>query len=118
MNLLPAIQALGSTHERRPGGHNWQDLELVIDTADTAVVNDGIYMLQVLDREPVVKRLRHLGENQYWLHPAVATVHDVKTIQLVGRKIPCQTVEFSDNIYKRHITIHGRVIGLWAGVAQ
>ncbi len=114
---LPLVQALEGQQERRAGGHNWPDLEIVLDPTQTEIVDDQIYLVQIPQREPVVKRLRKYGETQAYLHPALASIHDQKTVELFGQRMPCQTVEFSDNIYLRYLTIHGRVVGLWAGKA-
>jgi len=112
--IFPIISELTGEQERRPGDHNWPDLEIVIDPAQTEVVDDGIYLLQVLDRKPVVKRLRHHGEGELYLHPALATVHNSFKVSLFGKSVPCQSIEFSDNIYTRYITVIGRMVGFWA----
>ncbi len=112
--MLQGITEINGTLERRPGGHNWPDMEVVIDTAQTKIEDDEIYLLQIQDRDPVIKRCRDRGANIF-LMPAVATVHDVGTVELFGKRLPIETIEFSDNIYKRYITVCGRVVGLWAG---
>lgn len=115
--LFAGITKLVGTQERRSGGHNWPDMEIVIDTAQTEVEDNGIYLVQIKDRDPVVKRCVNRG-SELLLHPAVATIHGQTTETLFGRKVPCQSIEFSDNIYKRYITVHGKVIGLWAGATE
>lgn len=112
--MLDGISELRAGHERRPGGHNWPDMEVVIDTAQTEVEDNGIYMVQIKDREPTVKRCVNRG-SELMLHPALSSIHGQTTIHLFGKSVPCQGIEFSDNIYKRYITVHGRVVGIWAG---
>lgn len=63
--LLASITDLTGLEELRPGGHNFPDMQIVIDPAQTEIVDNQIYMIQ--------------------------------------------------NIYKHHITVHGRVVGVWAG---
>jgi len=89
-------------------------MEIVIDAAQTEVEDDGIYLIQILQRDPVVKRCRNRG-SELLLHPAIATIRGQTTGELFGRKVPITDIEFSDNIYKRYITVHGRVVGIWAG---
>jgi hypothetical protein len=112
--MLQGITELSGALERRPGGHNFPDMEVVIDAAQTEVEDNGIYLVQIKDRDPVVKRCVNRG-SELLLHPALSPVHGQTTVEIFGRKIPCQGIEFSDNIYKRYITVHGRVVGLWAG---
>lgn len=117
MKILDCIAELTGQQRTVPGGHNWPDMELVIDPAQTDVVDDEIYLLQIQQRDPVVKRLKNKSEAELWLHPAVATIHDAgKHATLFGKKLPIQSIEFSDNIYRRFITVHGKVVGVWAGV--
>ncbi len=112
--MLDGITELSGNLERRPGGHNFPDMEVVIDTAQTEVEDNGIYMVQIKDREPVVKRCINRG-SELLLHPALATIQGQTTVELFSRKLPCTGIEFSDNIYKRYITVHGKVVGIWAG---
>lgn len=112
--MMQGITELTGKLERRPGGHNFPDMEVVIDTAQTEVEDGQIYLVQIKDRDPVVKKCINRG-SELLLHPALATIHGQTTVEIFGRKIPCQDIEFSDNIYKRYITVHGKVVGLWAG---
>lgn len=112
--MIQIVSELNGKQERRPGGSNWPDMEIVIDPAQTDIEDGEIYLVQVSNwSKPEVKKLIDNGSS-VWLHPALATVHDASTIQIFGRKVPIQTVEFSDSIYKRHVQIHGKVVGLWA----
>lgn len=108
------ISELKGQQKLHPGGHNWPDMQIVVDPEQIDVEDHGIYLVQIKDREPVVKRCVNRG-SELFLHPALSSVHGQKTVELFGRKVPCQTIEFSDNIYKRYITVHGRVVGIWAG---
>jgi hypothetical protein len=90
-------------------------MQIVIDPSQTEIEDNGIYLVQIKDREPVVKRLVNRGDSEVYLHPALSTVHGQTTVKLFGREMPCQSIEFSDNIYKRYVTVHGRVVGIWAG---
>lgn len=114
--MLPGITELSVTMQRRPGGHNFPDMEVVIDTAQTDIEDGAIFLVQIKDRAPVVKKCVIRG-NEVILHPALAAIDNPRTITLFGREIPCHDIEFSDNVYKQFITVHGRVVGLWAGVA-
>ena len=114
MALLNGITELTGALERRPGGHNFPDMEVVIDPAQVEVADGEIYMVQIKDRDPVVKKCVNRG-SELMLHPALSSIHGQTTVNLFGRNVPCQGIEFSDNIYKRHITVHGKVVGLWAG---
>lgn len=112
--MLSGITELCAGLERRPGGHNWPDMEVVIDPSQTAIEDDGIYLVQIKDRDPVVKKCRDQGSS-IRLMPALATVQGQTTVKLFGKTIPCQGIEFTDSIYKRYVTVHGRVVGIWAG---
>jgi SOS-response transcriptional repressor LexA len=114
--MLDGISTLTGPQELHPGGHNWPDMQIVVDPSQTDVEDDGIYLLRIQNRDPVVKRLRNRG-SEFMLHPALSTIHGQSSVNLFGRKVPVQTIEFSDNIYKRYVTILGRVVGVWAGAA-
>jgi hypothetical protein len=116
--MYDGIKELTGAQEVRPGGHNWPDMQIVIDPSQTEIEDNGIYLVQIKDRDPVVKRCVNRGSTEVYLHPALSTVHGQTTVELFGRKVPCQSIEFSDNIYKRYITVHGRVVGIWAGPPQ
>lgn len=113
--MLATLTTLTGAQNLYPGGHNWPDMWIVVDPDQTDIEDHGIYLVQVKDREPVVKRCVRRGESELFLHPALSTVHGQETINLLGRKIPCQTIEFSDNFYLRYVKVHGRIVGLWAG---
>lgn len=120
VKILPCITDLSGQQERHPGGHNWPDMEIVVDPAQTEIENDELYLVSVPRRggSPYVKRCRNKSDAVVWLHPAVATIHDAgKHATLFGKKMPIQTIEFSDNIYRWALTVHGKVIGVWAGAA-
>lgn len=112
--MLEGISELSGSLERRPGGHNWPDLEVVIDPSQTEIENGSIYLIQIQDRGPEIKKCKDEGSS-IRLDPAISSIHGQRTVELFGRKIPCQGIEFSDSIYKRYVTVHGRVVGLWAG---
>jgi hypothetical protein len=116
--MLDGISQLSGAQELHPGGHNWPDMRIVVDPSQTEVEDNGIYLLRIQDREPTVKRCVRRGENELFLHPALSTVHGQTSVNLFGRKVPCQSIEFSDNIYRRYITIMGRVVGIWAGAER
>lgn len=116
--MYEGIKELAGSQKLHPGGHNWPDMQVVVDTSQTEVEDHGIYLVQIKDREPVVKRCVNRGDNELYLHPALSSIHGQTTVELFGRKMPCQGIEFSDNIYKRYITVHGRVVGIWAGDPQ
>lgn len=115
--MMQGITKLTGSLKRHPGGHNWPDMELIFDPAQVEIEDNGIYLVQIKYREPVVKRCVNRG-SEVILHPALSSVHGQTTVELFGRKMPCQGIEFSDNIYKRYLTVHGRVVGLWAGEAD
>lgn len=113
--MFEGIKELTHGQEIHPGGHNWPDMQIVVDPSQTDVEDNGIYLLRIKQREPVVKRCVKRGDDELLLHPALSTVHGQSTIELFGRKIPCESIEFSDNIYTRYVTIMGRAVGIWAG---
>lgn len=113
--MYDGIKELTGPQTLHPGGHNWPDMQIVVDPSQTDIEDNGIYLIQINQREPVVKRCVKRGENQVMLHPALSTVHGQTTVELFGRKVPCQSIEFSDSIYRRHLTVHGKVVGIYAG---
>lgn len=119
-NLLPGISELSGLLERHPGGHNWPDMEIVFDAGQTEVEDNEIYLISVPRRSDnrEVKRLRHYPGDQFMLRPAVSSVHGFRKVNVLGHDLPCTSIEFSDNIYKRNVVVHGRVVGLWAGTPQ
>lgn len=115
MKILDSIKTLSGNQTRRPGGHNWPDLEIVVDPDQTEIEDDEIYLVQVsIWENPAVKRCRNDG-GSVWLHPALATVDAPRMIEFMGKRIPLQSIEFSDSFYRRHLTVHGKVVGIWAG---
>lgn len=115
--MLNGITEISGSLERHPGGHNFPDMEVVVDRSQTAIEDGQLYLVQVQDRSPVVKKCRDLG-GTIRLDPALASIHGQTTVELFGRKLPCQGIEFSDSFYKRHVTVHGKVVGLWAGESK
>lgn len=113
--MLQGISKLAGQQERRPGGHNWPDLEIVIDPAQTNIEDGEVYLVQITDRDPVVKKCTNVSPAVVRLDPAIASIHDQTTVNLFGRNVPCQGIEFSDDIYRRYIAVLGKVVGLWAG---
>lgn len=114
MSMFQGITELSGVMERHPGGHNFPDMELVVDRDQVTIEDGSIYLIQINGREPVVKKCRDRG-GSIRLDPAVSWNHDRTEVQLFGRKIPCQGIEFSDTISKRAVSVVGKVVGLWAG---
>lgn len=112
--MLEGITELSGSLERQPGGHNWPDLEVVIDPTKTEIEDGRLYLVEVQGRSPVVKKCKNLG-GSIRLDPALSSIHGQTTVELFGRKVPCQGIEFSDSFSKRYVTVHGLVVGLWAG---
>jgi hypothetical protein len=115
--MLNGITELADGLQRHPGGHNFPDMEVVIDPSKTAIEDGQLYLVQVQDRSPVVKKCKDMGAT-IRLDPALAAIHGQTTVEIFGRKLPCQGIEFSDNFYKRYVTVHGKVVGLWAGASK
>lgn len=114
--MLQGITELSGTMERHPGGHNFPDMEVVIDTALVDIEDGQVYLIEIAGRTPVIKKCKARGGVVH-LDPALATIHGQTTVEIFGRKVPCQGIEFSDTIYRRYITVRGKVLGLWADPA-
>lgn len=116
---MEIIRELSGPQARHPGGHNWPDLEIVFDPTQTEIESGLIYLVTIhggLRGDHVVKKLvRRDGSMSIYAHPALSAIHDAKMVEIFGKRIPCQTIEFSDSYSEQHIEVHGRVIGLWAG---
>lgn len=111
--MLDGIKELTGAQELHPGGHNWPDMQIVVDPSLTTVEDNGIYLVEINGRDPVVKRLIDQGAS-FAVHPALSAVHGQRNVEFLGRSVPCQTIEFSDNYYKRYVTVLGKVVGIWA----
>lgn len=115
MGEIAIISELTGNQERHPGGHNWPDLEIVIDPTQTEIVDNALYLIQAsFWSGPNIKKCRDEG-SCIRLMPALATIHSVEIGNLFGKKVPIMGIEFTDSIYKWHLTVHGCVIGLWGG---
>jgi hypothetical protein len=112
--MLNGITQLSGRLERHPGGHNWPDMEVVVDPTLTEIENNGVYLVEIRGRGPVIKKCRDDGST-VCLMPALASLHGTSAVELFGRTLPCQSIEFTDSIYKRSLTVHGKVVGIWAG---
>lgn len=117
IKILPLITELSGSLERRPGGHNWPDMEAVIDPTQSEIEDDELYLVALRHRDPVFKRLRKYSEGSVWVHPAVATIHDTGTTNLFGKKVPVTGIEFSDVFYLHGLTVIGKLVGIWGGAA-
>jgi len=113
--MLDGITELTGALQRHPGGHNFPDMEVVVDPSQTEIEDGQLYLVEVRGRSPVVKKCKDLG-GSIRLDPALASIHGQTTVELFGRKLPCQSIEFSDSFAKRVVTVHGKVVGLWADV--
>jgi SOS-response transcriptional repressor LexA len=115
--MLDGIQELTGTQELHPGGHNWPDMQVVVDPSITDVADGEIYLVQVQDCKPVVKALKDQG-NSWRLSPALATMHGQSSANLFGKTLSVQSIEFTDSYYKRYVTVLGKVVGIWAAPTQ
>ena len=115
-NVLPIITQLSGTQERRPGGHNWPDMEIVIEPNQTDIEDGALYLIDTeFWSSPCVKKCVDNG-TCIRLSPALATVHGIeKPVSLFGKTIPCVSIEFTDSIYKHRLKVCGKMIGLWGG---
>jgi len=109
------IKELTGQQEIRPGGHNWPDMYIVVDPSQTEIEDGQIYLVAMRGRGESVKKLSMPSPGMVMASPALASIHGQTTIELFGRKMPCQTIEFTDTYYRRDVTVRGRVVGFWAG---
>lgn len=107
---LPIITALSGGMTLHDGGRNFPGIRVVVDENQTDVEQQQIYLVKVMGRNPVLKRCIDRGSS-IMLHPVFSGMGDVKTINLFGRDIPCQSIEFSEAISKRHVIVVGRMVG-------
>jgi hypothetical protein len=124
IKLLPGIEELKPGCELHSGGHNWPDMQVVVDTSDTEIEDDALYLLTCPYGSLKIKRVkRYWGNpNSLMLHPAIHKGFEpiekgLKEINLLGKTIPViGSFEFSEGPYRPDIVqIHGRVLGLWEG---
>lgn len=107
---LPIITELSGAMRLADGGHNFPNIQVVIDGAQTEIVDREVYLVSVQDRGPVLKRCIDRG-NSVMLHPVFMGQDRLKPLMLFGYEIPCFSIEFSDSFDKRVLTVHGRLVG-------
>lgn len=113
---LAIIRQLAGEQRRHPGGHNWPDLELVYDPSLTEIEDGAVYLVTIahgMRGEYIAKKLRRQG-GSIRCEPALATIHDAYTVEVFGKTLPCQKIEFTDSYPAWQVEVHGRVVGLFA----
>lgn len=127
IELLPGITELQIGQELHKGGHNWPDMQVVVDTNATEIEDNKLYLLTCPYGRTKIKRVKRSQGNKdnLMLHPAIHSGMEPiesgpKEITLMGKRIPIiGSMEFSEGPYRPSLLqIHGKVIGLWAGVGS